>query len=73
MEKAWKDAITAEQPFVVVNQFGEIIEQKGGQGLNAFTSNEETGYHYSFPSNQVELWAYLESERFPSSGHARIL
>jgi predicted Zn-dependent peptidase len=64
MEKAWKDAITAAQPFVVVNQFGEIIEQKGGQGLNAFTSNEETGYHYSFPSNQVELWAYLESERF---------
>ena len=64
MEKAWKDAITAAQPFVVVNQFGEIIEQKGGQGLNALTSNEETGYHYSFPSNQVELWAYLESERF---------
>ena len=64
LEQAWKDAIAAAQPFVVVNQFGEIIEQKGGQGLNAFTSNEETGYHYSFPSNQVELWAYLESERF---------
>jgi len=64
LEKAWKDAMAAAQRFVVVNQFGEIIEQKGGQGLNAFTSNEETGYHYSFPSNQVELWAYLESERF---------
>ncbi|HLN01773.1 MAG TPA: pitrilysin family protein [Bryobacteraceae bacterium] len=64
LEKAWKDAMAAAQPFVVVNQFGEIIEEKGGQGLNAFTSNEETGYHYSFPSNQVELWAYLESERF---------
>jgi predicted Zn-dependent peptidase len=57
LEKAWKDAIAAAQPFVVVNQFGEIIEQKGGQGLNAFTSTEETGYFYSFPSNQVELWA----------------
>jgi predicted Zn-dependent peptidase len=32
--------------------------------LNAFTDNEETGYHYSFPSNDLELWAYLESERF---------
>lgn len=64
LEKTWKDAMAAAQKFVIVNQFGQIIEQDGGQGLNAFTSNEETGYHYSFPSNRVELWAYLESERF---------
>jgi len=64
LEKAWKDAMAAAQKYVIVNQFGQIIEQGGGQGLNAFTSNEETGYHYSFPSNRVELWAYLESERF---------
>ncbi len=64
LEKTWKDAIAAAQKYVAENQFGEIVEQKGGTGLNAFTSNEETGYHYSFPSNQVELWAYLESERF---------
>jgi predicted Zn-dependent peptidase len=64
LEKDWKDAITAAQKYVVENQFGELVEQNGGTGLNAFTDNEETGYHYSFPSNQVELWAYLESERF---------
>jgi predicted Zn-dependent peptidase len=64
LEKAWKDAIAAAQKYVVENQFGEVVEQKGGVGLNAFTTNEETGYHYSFPSNEVELWAYLESERF---------
>ena len=64
LEKAWKDAIAAAQKYVVTNAFGEIVERGGGTGLNAFTTNEETGYHYSFPSNQVELWAYLESERF---------
>lgn len=64
LEKAWKDSMAAAQKYVVVNQFGQIIEQDGGQGLNAFTSSEETGYFYSFPSNRVELWAYLESERF---------
>ena len=32
--------------------------------MNAFTSSDETGYHYSMPSNRLELWAYLESERF---------
>lgn len=64
LEKNWKDAMAAAQKYVVENQFGQIVEQQGGRGLNAFTDNEETGYHYSFPSNQVELWAYLESERF---------
>lgn len=64
LEKAWKDAMAAAQKYVVENQFGEIVEQNGGTHLNAFTDNEETGYFYSFPSNQVELWAYLESERF---------
>jgi predicted Zn-dependent peptidase len=56
--------MAAAQKFVVENQFGEIVEQKGGEGLNAFTTNEETAYHYSFPSNDFELWAYLESDRF---------
>ena len=64
LEKAWKDAMATAQKYVVENQFGQIVEEHGGEGLNAFTSNEETGYFYSFPSNQVELWAYLESERF---------
>ena len=64
LERAWKDAISAEQKYVETNEFGRIVEEHGGRGLNAFTTNEETGYHYSFPSNQVELWAYLESERF---------
>jgi predicted Zn-dependent peptidase len=64
LEEAWKDAIAAADKFVVPNQFGKIIEQSGGQDLNAFTDYDETGYHYSLPSNRLELWAYLESERF---------
>jgi predicted Zn-dependent peptidase len=64
LEQAWKDAMANAQKYVIENQFGQIVEENGGEGLNAFTDNEETGYHYSFPSNRVELWAYLESERF---------
>ena len=40
------------------------MERNGGEGLNAFTNDDETGYHYSFPENRLELWAYIESERF---------
>src|SRR5579862_3373295 len=32
--------------------------------MNAFTNYDETAYHYSFPTNRLELWAYLESDRF---------
>jgi predicted Zn-dependent peptidase len=64
LEKAWKDAIAAADKYVVPNQFGKIIEQSGGQDLNASTDYDETAYHYSLPVNRLELWAYLESERF---------
>jgi predicted Zn-dependent peptidase len=64
LEKAWKDAIAAADKFVVPNQFGKIVEQNGGQDLNASTDYDETEYHYSLPTNRLELWAYLESERF---------
>src|SRR5947209_18005896 len=64
LEKAWKDAIVAANKFVVPNQFSQIVASQGGVGLNAFTNWDETGYFYSFPENRLELWAYLESERF---------
>lgn len=64
LEKAWKDAIAVADKYVAANQLGKIIEQSGGQDINAFTDYDETGYHYSLPENRLELWAYLESERF---------
>jgi len=50
--------------YVISAQFDEIVEEEGGVGLNAFTSNDQTCYIYSFPSNKVELWMVLESDRF---------
>ncbi|MDY6940649.1 MAG: pitrilysin family protein [Cyanobacteriota bacterium] len=50
--------------YVVQNQFGQIVEQSGGVGLNATTSADATRYFYSFPANKLELWMSIESERF---------
>ncbi len=50
--------------YVISNQFGSIVEEQGGVGLNAFTSYDQTCYIYSFPSNKLELWMSLESDRF---------
>ncbi|MBP0017175.1 MAG: insulinase family protein [Cyanobacteria bacterium SBLK] len=48
----------------IKNQFGQIVEQAGGKGLNAGTSIDFTVYSYSLPANKLELWMSLESERF---------
>jgi predicted Zn-dependent peptidase len=64
LEEEWKKAIEAADRYVIPNQFGEIVESQGGVGLNASTDWDETNYYYSFPENRLELWAYLESERF---------
>ncbi|MEM6350525.1 MAG: pitrilysin family protein [Cyanobacteria bacterium P01_D01_bin.14] len=59
------EAVRAEAAsYVEQNKFGQIIEQAGGRGLNATTSADATRYFYSLPSNKLELWMSLESERF---------
>ncbi len=50
--------------YVEQNKYGQIIEQAGGVGLNATTGADATRYFYSLPSNKLELWMSLESERF---------
>jgi predicted Zn-dependent peptidase len=62
-EKNFEDAKDTAREFVVTNEFGQIIEENGGNGLNASTSSDVTRYHYNFPSNRLELWAYLEGSR----------
>jgi len=64
LEKSWKAAITDADKFVKPNEFGKIVEQNGGEEMNANTDYDETAYHYSMPENRLELWAYLETERF---------
>jgi predicted Zn-dependent peptidase len=64
LEKAWRGAMADADRYVVRNELGEIIDREGGVGLNASTGSDSTTYYYSMPANRVELWAYLESERF---------
>jgi len=64
LEKAWQEAVKAANQYVVPNEFPQILESNGAEGLNAYTDYDETAYHYSLPENRLELWAYMESERF---------
>lgn len=64
LEASFHQAEEDADKYVKKNEFGEIIEREGGENLNATTDEDETSYFYSMPSNRLELWAYLESDRF---------
>jgi predicted Zn-dependent peptidase len=64
MEAELKAAAEKADAFVVPNLYPRIIEENGGQGLNAQTGWDSTEYYYSLPSNRLELWFLLESQRF---------
>lgn len=52
------------QQHLVHDEFEEILKRAGGVGLNAGTSSDYTVYFVNLPSNKLELWMLLESERF---------
>ncbi|MEE9554642.1 MAG: pitrilysin family protein [candidate division Zixibacteria bacterium] len=52
-----------QKQYVVKDEIWETYLRNGGAGLNASTGNDGTQYYVSLPSNRLELWAYLESDR----------
>jgi predicted Zn-dependent peptidase len=64
LENRFQELSQQARKLVKTNEFGQIVEIEGGVGLNATTSADATVYYYNFPANKLELWMYLESERF---------
>jgi predicted Zn-dependent peptidase len=64
LEKDFEKAIADAYALVVPNAFSNKLENEGAEGLNAFTSKDQTAYMVSLPSNKFELLMALESERF---------
>jgi predicted Zn-dependent peptidase len=52
-----------EEKYVKPNEFSQIYARNGGLSLNAFTAKDTTAYMVNLPSNKLELWAAMESDR----------
>ena len=63
LKKQFDEAQEAAEKYVIPNEFPQIAEENGAEGLNAETSEDSTTYFWSMPSNRLELWAYMESGR----------
>jgi predicted Zn-dependent peptidase len=64
LESAFRAAEAEAGEYARSEELTQVIEQAGGAGLNASTSNDATRYYLSLPSNKAELWFSLESARF---------
>jgi len=57
-------AMEKADSYVEPSEYDRVVESNGGLDMNAGTGEDSTNYYYSFPSNRIELWFLLESERF---------
>lgn len=48
----------------IPNEYDKLMSAIGAQGSNAFTSMDVTCYTEDIPSNQIENWAKIQSDRF---------
>ncbi len=47
----------------ITEEFWSIYMRNGATGINASTSDDITRYYCNLPSNKLELWAFIESDR----------
>ncbi|TGN20114.1 M16 family metallopeptidase [Leptospira idonii] len=63
LDKRLKNLIQLQDQFIIKNEDSYIYEQNGEVGFNAYTSQDVTNYQIQLPSNRLEIWAKLESDR----------
>ena len=63
----WLDELAAlekaQRDILVKNEFDRVYTTAGASGMNAGTSNDFTIYFINVPSNKLELWFWMESDR----------
>ena len=63
LEKQFNESIAQQREILVKNEFDRVYTTAGASGMNAFTSQDVTGYFITVPANKLELWMWMESER----------
>ena len=64
LREDFDNAVAEAYKVVIPNEFCNLLENEGANGLNAYTTSDQTAYIMTLPSNKLELWIALESERF---------
>ncbi len=60
----FEDLRVRAKGYVVNNELFDIFLREGDAGINAYTNNDATQYINSLPSNRLEFWMAVSSDRF---------
>ncbi len=63
LREKMKELQEAQRKYIVNNEYDKIYTNQGATGLNAGTNNDATVYFIDVPSNRLELWFWMESDR----------
>lgn len=63
LQAEFRKLIDEQRQLLVKNEFDRVYTTAGASGMNAFTSEDMTGYFINVPANKLELWCWMESER----------
>ncbi len=59
------DSISYEASKISIpNEYDKLMASIGASGTNAYTSNDVTCYVENIPSNQIDIWARIQADRF---------
>lgn len=62
------DSISYEaSKYAIPNEYDKLMSAIGANGTNAYTSFDETVYVEDIPSNEMEIWAKIQSDRFQNA------
>ena len=50
--------------YAIANEYDKLVSVIGAKGTNAFTGTEQTVFINDIPSNEIENWLKIESDRF---------
>ncbi|MEJ2719895.1 MAG: pitrilysin family protein [bacterium] len=64
LDEQFDKLIVEQRGLIIKDQLNELYNKNGGFFLNAFTSDDLTGYFVRLPKNKIELFMWLESDRF---------
>jgi predicted Zn-dependent peptidase len=63
LQKRFDELVAQQRQIIIKDQMDQIYTKNGGENLNASTTEDLTLYFIRLPSNRLELWAWLESDR----------
>jgi len=66
--RKWREEVTElenkQREYIVPSQFDAYYSSAGASGTNAMTGPDSTTYVVTIPSNKLELFMWMESDRF---------